>query len=414
MNSKYSLLVIICGLLVLGLSSCGSSQSVTPVKQAVNPQKVDSVVAAQNRFAFKLFKQVEQSKSAQNTLISPLSIFMNLSMVYNGADGATRAAIKKTLQLQGISDELLNTVNAYQLQNMPAIDPAVQLDIANAIWFNQAVELRSDFATLNKHFYNAKLKAADFGNSMTTEAINHWVAKKTNHKIDKIIEEVKPRDLMYVLNAVYFNGKWNLPFAPKATREQSFFTLHKGEQKRQFMYQNEKFNYLKTANTQIIELPYGDKHYSMYVFLPAMHSSVSALLSQLTADEFARDLQRLQQQEVNLYLPRWEEEYTLANLKDELSKLGMEEAFSGSANFDRLFKEEEAQISEIKHKTFIRVDEEGTEAAAVTSTGIRATAMPLNPPATMVVNRPFVYAIVAKDSGSILFLGQINNPNQSK
>lgn len=404
---KYFFLIPVFLLLIMGCNrktTSGNSSS-----QAVSENEKD-VIAAQNRFAFKLFKEVLQSdQTPSNKMISPLSIYLDLSMVYNGAANETQKAIANTLQLQNISIDQLNQVNQKLIHDLPNIDSAVMLDIANSIWYRQALQPVPSFLKTTKADYQAEVEATDFNDPSTVNQINDWAAKHTHQKIKSIIDRIDPADVMYLINAVYFKGKWKNSFDPELTKDRDFHTADGQIKQVSFMYREATYNYGHNDSLQIIELPYGKGEFSMYVLLPAENIKLSSFISSFNEEKLSALLNSMDSSKVKLYLPKWKYSYEIEDLKPELSQMGMGIAFSNQADFSNLFKQHQTKISQIIHKTFIEVNEQGTEAAAVTSIGVRLTSLPLNQ-SVMDVNRPFVYLIMAKDSGAILFMGEVNDP----
>ena len=400
-------------LFLLVITGCTSTENINITDWEPLPEKSQTAVAAQNKFAFKVFDLINRKNQAgENLLISPLSIYMDLSMVFNGADGATRAGIKKALQLNDIPASLLNETNHLLLKNLPHADPDVEIDIANSIWYRHTFTPLSSFLTTNKKFYKAKIEGADFSNKQTVTDINNWVKESTRGKIDAIMEHIEPGDIMFLLNAVYFNGAWTHSFNAKQTRDRDFHTGAGDVKKVPFMFQKNRYNFYQNDDIQVVELPYGNGHFSMYILLPAKNSDLQSLISSFDLNSFAGLSDRMDTVNLNLHLPKWEASYKINNLAPELSQMGMENAFTKKADFTGMYKNRDAKISQVRHKTYIKVNERGTEAAAVTSTGIRTTAATINPPPSMDINRPFLYLIKENSSGSIFFLGTVNDPEK--
>lgn len=383
-----------------------TAQSTSQIKDSLTTQEKQNLQKAQNDFAITLFQKTAQA--GENILLSPLSIYMDLAMLYNGASGKTQQQMQRALQLQEKDVDALNLYQRRLLEELAKADTAVQMDIANSIWFKEGLQPQADFKAINKKFYHAKIKGMDFSDPETKTTMNDWVSEKTQGKIPTIIDEIKSDDSMFLLNAVYFNGNWATPFDPEATQEQIFYSAEK-EEKVPLMSKKSRYNYGETEGVQAIELPYGEEKYNMTVVLPDKEKDLSTFLAEFDAAAWEELQKHLKMQEVKLQFPKWELSYAEDSLKEQLGALGMADAFTNKADFSNLFKEESAKISEVKHKTYIKVDEEGTEAAGATSTGITTTSYNPNQP-EMKVNRPFIYLITEKDSGQILFIGQVNNP----
>lgn len=407
MISKNSLplILLFSSLLIM---SCGAQKNAEETSKFTPKQMSDS----QNNFSFELFKHVMTLESdAVNPLISPQSIFMDFAMLYNGASGRTKSAIDKALQLKGMDINALNTAQSELLENFPKIDTSVTITIANAIWYRKDRIPQNSFLSVNQEFYHAKIQDADFSDPQTKTAINNWVSENTNGKIPTIIDNISPGEVMFLLNAVYFKGQWKDQFNPNLTRDLVFHAKAK-EKKVPFMYKDKRYNYLRNDQLQMVELPYGNGQFSMWVLLPAENYSLSKLTESLNVKSFAGLVSEMESTSIKLYLPKWESSFSADNLKENLSALGMGIAFENNAEFSGVFEKESTKISQIKHKTYIKVDEEGTEAAAATSIGMVTTSMPMPSQEEMKVDRPFVYLITEKNSETILFLGVVQDPEE--
>lgn len=394
------------------LAGCGKEQAppdtTTPIEL---PQDGQSVITAQNTFALKFFKALlEEDQTDANKLISPLSIHMDFSMVYNGAAGNTLDEMKQALQLENVSQPLLNAVNSTLISGLPLADSRVQVAVANSIWYrNQGPQPLTGFIQTVSDSYKAQITAADFSNPQTVNSINAWVTEKTHGKINKIIEQIDASDIMYLINAVYFKGQWRQKFDTKDTRDREFHVSETQSVQAPFMTQTATFRYLSNSSMQCIELPYGQGSFSMYVLLPQTNLSAGSLATSLNGDLVKSLLAPMDSAKVTLFMPKWEYSYDINDLKPEMSSLGMSEAFTTRADFSKMYPPAAgAYISKALHKTYIAVDEQGTEAAAVTSIGMGTTSVPSNP--VMDINRPFLYLITENQTGSILFLGMVANP----
>lgn len=397
---------------LLGFSACSPKMMPGISAQPALPPESGRVITAQNQFAFRLFQETLSRENRDvNNLISPMSLFQALSMVYNGAAGSTSTAMQQALGLTGISTGLLNQTNRALITNLPRADTAVDISVANAIWYrNTGVQPLPDFIKTNTQYYQALIKEAGFSPN-TVKDINDWVAAQTNRKIKTIVQTVSADDVMYLVNAVYFKGSWTNPFDPGTTREGDFTTKQGSIIQAPFMRQDKKLNYLQNDTLQMVELPYGKGDFSMYILLPGENVSLSRLISQMNEATWSYYLGQMDSVKINLRMPKWKYSYAVNDYKPELAALGMGVAFTATADFSEMYpKQSPVQISKVVHKTFIEVNEEGTEAAAATSIGVSVTSMPINPTPVMDVNRPFIYLILDKNSGSVLFIGQVNNP----
>ncbi|MDJ0553127.1 MAG: serpin family protein [Microcoleaceae cyanobacterium MO_207.B10] len=367
------------------------------------------LVSANNRFAFQLFSEIIKLETDKNIFISPSSIAFALSMTYNGAEGKTKDAMTKTLNFQGMSLAEINQANQQLRMLLNSLNPEINLDIANSIWMKKGVSFDKNFIQSNQKFYDSKVSELDFNNPQAPAIINSWVNEKTNGKIDKIIENLEPDSVMVLLNAIYFQGNWEQKFLEADTKEQPF-TLPDGTQKQHpIMFQSSRCLYYENDYFQAVSLPYEEGRVSMYIFLPREEVGLEGFYQVLNNKNWGNWMLSFDFYKVHLGLPKFKSEYEI-KLNDMLKSLGMEVAFDDKlADFSRMRPiPPELYIDEVKHKTFVEVNEAGTEAGATTSVtmGIRSAEISVD----MLVNRPFFFAILDNDSGSILFMGEITNP----
>jgi serine protease inhibitor len=370
------------------------------------------IVSANTHFAFKLFTELTKSNIEQNVFISPTSVALALAMMYNGARGETARAITRTLELGEIGLDALNRANAALIESLHALDPHIALMIANSLWAQQGVSFAPDFLKSNQEFYHAELATLDFGAANAVATINDWVKRNTASKIETIIDRIDRSTIMFLINAIYFKGRWTKPFDPRRSREMPF-TLSGGHQKQLLMMaQTGKFDYYAIQGFQAISLPYGAGRASMYIFLPEQRSSLRAFRRELTHKSWDTWLRHFRPAEGTIVLPRFKLAYE-ATLNDPLKALGMAIAFDQRrADFSGMIADGKpsANIDQVKHKTFVEVNEEGTEAAAVTSIGMIRTTMAPQRNFSMIVDRPFFCAIRDNQTGALLFMGTITDP----
>jgi serpin B len=385
-------------------SSPSYEQLATPV---VNPK----VTAANTKFSFKLFSEIlkqNNSQNSQNIFISPTSVAIALAMTYNGAKGETQQAMAKTLELQGISLQEINSASAALIAAVQNADDKVQLNIANSLWAKQDINFNPDFLQTTEDFYKATVTNLDFSDPGAVNAINDWVKQSTNGKIDAIVQQINPDDVMFLINAIYFKGKWTKEFNPAQTTQQPFYLTAGEEKQHPLMSQSGKYSYYENKKFQAVSLPYGnDGRLSLYVFLPSDNSSLTAFYQDLNADNWEKWIAQFRNRQGSIRLPRFKINYDLT-LNDTLKALGMGVAFEPKADFSGIG--DNLALSEVKHKTFVEVNEEGTEAAAATSVGITLTSAPSEQPFQMNADRPFFCAIRDNQTGTVLFMGSIVNP----
>ncbi|WP_421658749.1 serpin family protein [Leptothermofonsia sp. ETS-13] len=413
----------ITGLVLLGLMGCiqaVSQEQTTPFSQPTpqtehlamqkSPEIDPQLVAANTQFGFKLFSEILKQDRNKNIFVSPSSVAIALAMTYNGASGETQKAMAKALELNGMSLQALNQANANLKELLQNPDPKVQLAIANSIWARQDVSFKPDFMQRNQTFYGAEIANLNFNDPKSKSIINGWVKDNTRGKIEEIIDSINPRDVLFLINAIYFKGDWTKPFDKKLTAEKPFYRPDGSSKQHPLMSQRGEFRYFETDRFQAVSLPYGEgQRMSMDILLPKKPYSASDFYQDLTAENWQQWVTRFRSRPGTVQIPRFKLEYDI-ELKRTLSALGMAVAFDGSRSDFSGISSTPTRINQVKHKTFVEVNEEGTEAAAVTSIGIRATSAIVDEPFSMVVDRPFFCTIRDNRSGTVVFMGAIVDP----
>jgi serpin B len=368
------------------------------------------VVQSSNDFGLKLFKKIVQAEGDSNIFISPLSVSMALGMTLNGAAGTTYDAMQSTLGWQSLSEEEINNSYRNIINLLIALDPKIVFEIANSIWYRQNFQVEQDFIDLNKVFFNAEVTALDFSQPSAVEIINDWVNQKTHGKIEKIIERIEASVVMFLINAIYFKGAWSFEFDEQLTYDDNF-NLPDGSSKLcRMMNQKWEHYYFNNDDFQAIDLPYGDGNFRMTVFLPKHGMDIDVVINSFTSANWNQWTSSFEKDSVNIFLPKFKIEYKI-KLNDVLSELGMRIAFNASeANFTRIRKSGGLWIDKVLHKTFVEVNEEGTEAAAVTVVVIRELSTGGEEEIVMRVDRPFVFTLREATSNTILFMGKIVDP----
>ncbi|MEH2125824.1 serpin family protein [Nostoc sp.] len=405
---------------VLGCSQVDSNKSALAQSSLPQPEtplqkktaNTDTkIVEASNKFGFKLFSEVlKNDRDEKNIFISPSTVAIALAMTYNGASGSTQQAMAKTLELQGMNLPEINSSYAAVLQQLlDNSDAKVQLKIANSLWANQNVSFAPDFLKITQDFYQAKVSNLNFQDAAASSIINNWVKENTNGKITKIVEKIEPNQVLFLINAIYFKGNWTNEFDKKETAPYPFYITSGRQKQHPMMSQKGDYRYYESEKFQAVSLPYGkDGKTSFYIFLPKKNSNLKAFYQNLNVENWEKWMTQFNNQKGFIRLPRFKTDYDIT-LNDALKTLGMGEAFSNKANFSGMGKN--FAISQVKHKTFVEVNEEGTEAAAATSVRIVATSARQEPePFRMIVDRPFFCAIRDNQTGNILFMGSIIEP----
>jgi len=400
--------VLLLGLFVLWGCSTPNSPQPKPAPELTSTQK--ALVSASNSFGLKLFREIIAQETDKNIFISPLSVSMALGMTYNGAAGETRKAMAEALELSGMTIQEANEAYKAVIEILSALDPNVAFQIANSIWYRQGFSVEQDFLDLNQTYFDAEIAALDFNSPDAVTTINNWVDQKTNGKISKVIDGINPLTMMYLINAIYFKGDWTYRFDEDGTHESTFITTDGSSINCNMMSQEETtLPYYENELFQAVDLPYGNGDYAMAVILPQENIPLDSVVNQLTTENWAQWRGDFTEEEGSLYLPRFKLSYDLL-LNDVLTALGMGIAFDPlNADFSGINKEMQLYISSVLHKTFVDVNETGTEAAAVTVVTMGTTSLPPEG-FTMRVNRPFIFVIQDKHSGTMLFMGRIAAP----
>jgi len=373
-----------------------------------------ALTRAYNGFGLRLFSTLQGAQPAQNTFISPMSIAMALAMTYNGARNETEQAMAQTLNVPGMSREQFNQLNSAVLESLAGADPSVVLTIANSLWARADIPFVPAFMAAVRAAYRAELANVDFLAPGTCARINQWVEAATRNRIKDLVKQQDMTDdtLLILINAIYFKGKWEKTFDREATQDLPFTCGDGTVRQHPLMQQSGTYQYYHDDTVQIVRLPYGKGRLSMRVILPARGSSVAAVLAKLDEAQWRAWEDALASKEGTIKLPRFTMEYE-AELSEALSALGMGIAFDRNrADFSGMASiRERICISAVRHKSFVEVNEEGTEAAAATGVVMmRVTAaMPMER-FMMVCDRPFVFAICDDDTGMVLFLGSVQEP----
>ena len=402
-------------LLCVGLFHC--SDTVTDPQdeppRALTQAELQTV-SAFNDFGFELFRQVIQiDEGDTNVFVSPLSVSMALGMTVNGARGTTEEDMKSTLEFGSMDIADINEAYQGLMELLPGLDPEVLFEVANSIWYRMGEDIREEFLGACQTYFDADVTEIDFGSPDAAPTINGWVDDKTHGKIKKIVGDPVPADIvMYLINAIYFKGTWTDEFDPDLTHDDDFYPPKGAQISCRMMARPDagemaEFEYFADNDVEVIDLPYAKGFYTMTLVLPAGGVDLEGLIAGIDGEKWRAWTDSLSTHKGRLLMPKFETTYEI-ELKDALSALGMGLAFTPDADFSGMREGGGLWIDKVKHKTYVRVDEAGTEAAAVTSVGMIDVANPDT--FIMHINRPFLFAIREKHSGTILFIGKITDP----
>jgi serpin B len=393
-----------------------SPQSQISDVYALSDEKANSVdkslVSSNTKSALSIFKELSIEDKNKNVFISPLSISIALSMTYNGAEGTTRDAMARALQLGNMSLEEINQGYLNLIESLENADNLVKLSIADSIWIRDSFEpyVRQDFTRRVKEYFESEVFSRDFGNPQTPDEINGWISNQTDGKIDKMVDEISPELVMFLINAIYFKGEWVTSFNESATKEADFFLSDGSTLKVNMMSTKGNFSYFEGEDFKAARFPYGRDKIAMYVFLPNRDVTLDSFVESLSQDTLENCVDRFSLVEgLEVKFPKFKLEYGVKRLNDVLEKLGMGIAFDPyNANFSGIAPKE-LFIDYVDHKAVIEVNEKGTVAAAATVVGISFSSISPELP-TFIVDRPFFFVIRDDRSGTILFMGKVENP----
>ena len=360
------------------------------------------LVTANNDFAFNLFRVADAQNS---TILSPISITYALGMLNNGAAGETQAQINKVLGFGETGAEGINAFCKKMLTEAPNLDKSTKVLISNTIYMNKGYELKPLFVSKANDCYHAEPETRNFADGKTLDVINQWASDHTEKMIEKVLDKdsFDPSAISYLLNAIYFKGAWTEKFDKENTRDEAF-KMETGEEKQlPIMHQEQEFYYAEDDDCQVLRLPYGNKAYSMTILLPKEGKTVRDLVKTLNKDTWER-YQRIGSAIVDVKLPRFESNTDLT-LDKIMVTLGMPNAFNPNLAEFPEFCNVPTYIDMMKQVARIKVNEEGTEAAAVTVIFVKlANAAPRR--VSFHATRPFLYIISEQSTGAIFFIGQ--------
>ncbi|MQA90435.1 MAG: serpin family protein [Gemmatimonas sp.] len=362
-----------------------------------------SVVTGSNTFAFDLLRAVNAGAEGENFFVSPLSVSMALGMTLNGAAGETYNEMQAMLGFGTLSQEEINEAYRGLIDLLLSLDPNVEMAVGNSIWYRDGFPVDSAFLDAVVNAFDAQIEPANFEDPATVDRINGWVRDVTRDRIQELLDRISRDEVMFLINAVYFKGNWRAPFDPQRTVDDDFEGLDGQSTPVRMMNADGTFLHSSGEGYRAIELPYGNGAFAMTIVLPAGDSDVNELIEELNGGRWTEVVNGMSEQRLMLAVPRFELEYDV-KLNDPLKSMGMEAAFVDStADFSRISPAGGLYVTRVEHSSFVKVDEEGTEAAAATNVGIGI----VSAPPSFRVDRPFLFAIRERFSGTILFSGKI-------
>lgn len=412
-------LLLMGNLLFVGCSK-QLHQSTSPQQQsAVMPIQVPEVVAQNmSGFAFNFFKNLQSTQpDSDNIFVSPLSLHMDLGMLLNGASGDTYNQMKNALQLQNLSLDNVDSTYQTLLQDLPKADEQVQFGLYNSVWYRNSFSVEPNYIEQLKNYFDVTVQGLPFISS-DADIINNWASDKTNGKIKNVIDktEITPESIMFLLNALYFKGNWSTRFDKNATKDYTFHLENGSTKQVKMMMHTDTFHYNFTSNYKAIRLPYGNGQFSMTIILPNDGNKIADILNSMDESQWnnLQNEMNVGEGKMQIGLPRFKISNYNVNLITTLQKMGIIDLFTpGSADLTKINNNAISlglYVNLLKQLTYLNVDEQGTEAAAITVGGVVVTSMPFPPP-SIICDQPFGLIISECTSNTILFMGRIMNPD---
>jgi serpin B len=404
---KATFLFIIAAMLI-GFSACKKENNEGP-KEPITitlPEKASEVILQNNNFGIELFRNTALAEN-KNLMLSPLSANVALTMLMNGCNAQTYEQIREML---GYGDLTLAEINATYnslVEQLLAADPQVTLALANAVWYRNGFAVKPTYLEALGSSFDAEIGALDFNSPSALEAINGWASDNTNGKIPKVLNEISPDAVMFLMNALYFKGTWTYQFDKSQTADRAFYFDDGSSKQTSSMASKISVRLFSTNDYAAVEMPYGRQNFSMILILPA------TTLDDFTENFDGADWSFLTNafdgmtytSKIEVTMPRFKFEFEKV-LNDQLMAMGMTDAFNSELADLSGISDENIFVSFVKQNTFVDVNEEGTEAAAVTTVGIEIT----SGPQPFDVNKPFVFAIRERTTNTLLFIGKVENP----
>ncbi len=385
-----------------------TNDNVSPGNE-VNPVVIPaSVSKGTTSFAFDFIHALQKTQPAgENFFVSPLSLHMALGMLLNGAEKETSDEIQKALKMDAVALADLNAAYKTLINDLPVADSKVSLGLANSVWYRNDFSVENDFQYVLKNSFESEVTGLPFDDA-AKDRINKWASDKTNGKIKKVLDQIQPQHVMFLLNALYFKGDWQTKFDAKKTQDAPF-KLEGGQSKNvKMMFAESDFKVGSGSNYDAVRLPYANGQFNMTLLIPKGQNAIDAVLNEITGEGWSKLNDGMVERDITVGLPKFTLEYS-AQLKETLRRMGIKRAFEDSAQLGKINKAAELFVDFVKQDAYLGIDEQGTEAAAVTTIGVGLTSAGPEP-ARFICDRPFGLVISENTSNTILFMGRINNP----
>lgn len=368
------------------------------------------LVDAQVEFGFKLFSTLTENKNPQNIFISPTSIALTLSMLYNGATGITQKEIANGLSFHDISVDTLNRSNQMLQNDLNSHPSYASLDITHSLWAREGFSFRYQFLKDSRSYYQAQITNLDFASSEAQGIMNRWITEETKGEIQTIVDSTQADDVLFLINTASFQGLWKTGFDIKLTKDKPFYLTDTSLKITPFMSRKGIYNFLETPQLKGVELPYDNERFSLYVFVPKPDYNLSKMVEELTSKRLSKLLSKFRKTEALIELPRFRLDYEV-DLTESLKSLGFSTMFDPTkAEFSEL-SSHPTYVNVLKHQTLLVFDEKGIQPATPNNLLVETASVDtIVEEPSFIANRPFFSIIRDNETGNILFMGLIVEP----
>lgn len=392
--------------------SCQKDQNHdNPGINLISDKKAALLIESDSKFGLELFQKTTKMEEApENLMISPVSVAVALGMTYNGANSDTKTAFEETLGFSGFSREEINSIHKELTRQIITSDPKVIMEIANSIWYKRGFSVLPSFLQINEEYYDAEVADLVFSDPASLDIINNWCAEKTHDKIKNVLDGISEDAVMYLINAIYFNGIWTYQFDESKSYNSTFLKEDGSCSDASYMQLQEDIAYLRNDLFTAIDLPYGNEKFSMSIFLPRAGKSTEDIIMAMNSGGLSTWIQDFEKKNLVVTLPKFKFGYKEL-LNQPLIDMGLGIAFSDDADFSGINDAGNLTISRVIHQSFIDVNEKGTEAAAVTVVEIEVTSVnPDEDDSRFTADHPFIFMIREKSTNALLFIGKVGHP----
>lgn len=402
-------ILFISAIMLLGFSACKKENTESPKEPVILtlPEKANEIIELNNSFGVELFRNTALAENT-NLMLSPLSANVALTMLLNGCNTQTYGQIRDMLGYQNLTLEEINATYKSLVSQLLVADSKVNIALANAVWYKNGFAVKPAYLETMGTSFDAEIGGLDFNSPSALETINGWASNNTHGKIPKVLNEISPDAVMFLMNALYFKGNWTYQFDKGMTADRPFYFDDGTSKQASSMSSEINVKFFSTTDYSAIEMPYGRQNFSMIVILPA--TTLDDFTENFNGEDWSFLTNALDgvtyTSKIEVTIPRFKFEYE-KKLNEQLEAMGMNDAFIAELADLSNISDEQLFVNFVKQNTYVDVNEEGTEAAAVTTVGIDVTSAGPDP---FTVNKPFVFAIRERTTNTLLFIGKVINP----